>query len=283
MSHNHSHHPQNRAFAIGVTLNIGFVIIEAFYGHNLSDVLGLLLAWGASILAQKEPSSTRTYGFRRLTILASLISAILLVFALGAIAWEAIERFNDPKPINGITIIIVAAIGVVINTATALLFMSGQKKDLNIKAAYLHMAADAAVSLGVVVAGLAIMLTGWNWLDPTISLIIAAIILIGTWSLLRDSANLTIDSVPRNIDFNEVKKYLKNLSGVKEVHDLHIWALSTTDVALTAHLIMPNASIDDTFFEQVSKKLHDQFEINHPTLQIEKGNKVCQLAHEGSL
>ena len=283
----HHHHPvnYNRAFAIGVTLNVLFVAIEAGVGwwshslalladagHNLNDVAGLLLAWMASWMARREPTARRTYGWRRATILASLASAILLLFAIGAIGWEAVQRLRTPGSINGLPVVIVAGVGVVINTLTALLFVGGQH-DLNIKGAYLHMAADAAVSLGVVVAGLAIMGTGWLWLDPVISLAIALIILLGTWGLLRDSLNLAMDGVPNHIDPEQVREYLGGLDGVEEVHDLHIWAISTTEAILTAHLVMPEPPMDDGFLHDVSHQLHDRFEIEHMTLQIERGDR----------
>ncbi len=284
MGHDHGSEVTNynRSFAIGITLNIVFVIVEATYGvladslaliadagHNLSDVVSLILAWGAFYLAKKNPTLQRTYGLRKITILASLTSAILLLIALGAIAWEAYERFSDPKAVDGMTVIIVAAIGVVINTATALLFKEGQKDDLNIKGAYLHMAADAAVSLGVVLAGIAIMYTGWLWLDPTLSLLIVFVILIGTWGLLRDSVNLAMDAVPRDIDMEGIKDYLLNLPDIKEIHALHVWALSTTQNALTVHLVSMNREIDNDFLDEIQDHLHDNYKIEHPTIQIE--------------
>lgn len=299
MAHDHSHGSgnYNRAFAIGVVLNTAFVVIEAVYGfiagslaliadagHNLSDVVGLVLAWGASVLAAKQPTPTRTYGFRRVTILASLTSAILLLVALGAMVWEALGRFHEPQAVDGLTVIVVAAIGVVINTATALMFVSGQKQDLNIRGAFLHMAADAGVSLGVVLAGLAILQTGALWLDPAISILIAAIIFAGTWGLLRDSFGLAIDSVPRNIDPDEVRAYLEGLSEVVALHDLHIWAMSTTEVALTAHLVVRDTIVDDAFLQYASGHLHDRFGIAHTTLQLERGDgELCRQAHPGSL
>ena len=299
MSRNHHHSTQNynRAFAIGVALNCTFVVIEATYGifaqslaliadagHNLSDVIGLLLAWGAHLLAAKQPTPRRTYGFRRVTILASLFSAILLLVAIGAIVWEAIGRFSHPNPVDGMTVILVAAIGVVINTATALMFISDQSHDLNIKGAYLHMAADAGVSLGVVIAGAVILSSGWLWLDPMISIAIAAIILVATWGLLRDSFSLAIDSVPRHINPQEVAAFFTNLPDVTGFHDLHIWSMSTTEVALTAHLEIPDRMVDDNFLHQVSHDLHDKFGIEHTTLQIERHNGACcKQAHPGSL
>ena len=301
MAHAHHHPPPeptsyNRAFAIGVVLNVAFVIIEAIYGvlsgslalitdagHNLSDVLSLLLAWGAIYLAGKHPTPHRTYGFRRVTILASLFSGILLMVALGGIAWEAIGRFADPQPVDGMTVIVVAAIGVVINTATALLFIRGQH-DLNIKAAFLHMAADAGVSLGVVIAGVAIMTTGYLWLDPLIGLVIAGVILFSTLELLRDSAGLAIDAVPKNIDPHAVEAYLNQLPGVTEVHDLHIWPMSTTETALTAHLVTPVLPQDDCLIQQAAEELYEKFNIGHVTLQCESGNgEVCKLADPATL
>ncbi len=299
MSHQHDHGVKNynAAFIIGITLNVAFVIIEAVYGfavnslalisdagHNLSDVFGLVLAWGGSWLAKKSPTVKRTYGFRRATILASLASAILLLIALGAISWEAIIRLQHPQPVNSMTVIVVAGIGVVINTLTALLFMSGRKKDLNIKGAYLHMAADAAVSLGVVFAGVVIMETGWWYLDPAVSLLIAVIIFWGTWGLLRDSLNLSLDAVPRHIDPTEVEAYLRNIPEVTGLHDLHIWAMSTTEVALTAHIVVPE-TVNDQFLNEISRTLHDRFEIEHSTLQVEQGSdeEACRLSHPDSL
>jgi cobalt-zinc-cadmium efflux system protein len=299
MSHDHSHHHKinnyNRSFAIGITLNIVFVIIEVIYGlyadslaliadagHNLSDVLGLMLAWGASYLATKHPTLTRTYGLRKVTIMASLFSAILLLVALGAIAWESIERLSDPQAVNGSVIIIVAAIGVVINTATALLFVKGQKHDLNIRAAYLHMAADAAISLGVVIAAIAIMLTGWLWLDPVLSLIIVVVILFGTWGLLRDSMNLSIDAVPQKVELSEIKQYFLDLESISDLHDLHVWALSTTEVALTVHLVTTKTSLNNPMLEEIQNHLHHHFDISHATIQIEyhDNDYLCILNHE---
>ncbi len=285
MSHDHQHHEinnYNRSFAIGIALNVIFVVIEVGYGliadslaliadagHNFSDVLSLMLAWGANYLATKHPTHKRTYGLRKVTIMASLVSAVLLLVALGGIAWESIERLSSPEPVNGMIIIVVAAIGVVINTATALLFAKGQKHDLNIRAAYLHMAADAAISLGVVVAGIAIMITGWLWLDPVISLFIVLFILIGTWSLLKDSIDLSIDAVPQGIDVHHIKEYLTGLNNVTEIHDLHIWAISTTEIALTVHLVTTHELVDNCFLEKIQEHLHHHCGINHATIQIE--------------
>jgi cobalt-zinc-cadmium efflux system protein len=283
-SHNHIHHTDyNRAFAFGIALNIIYVIIEFSYGlainsmaliadagHNLSDVLGLVLAWIASRLAKTTPTKTRTYGLRKSTILAALFNAVILLIAVGAITVEAIRKFIQPEPVAGNVIMIVAGIGVVINTITALLFFTGRKKDINIKGAFLHMAADAAVSLGVVLAGLVISITHLYWIDPVISLIIVIVITIGTWGLLKESFFLSMDAVPQGISFDDVEDFLNAIEGVKEVHDLHIWAMSTTEIALTAHLVMPAVPEDDLFLKKVCSQLHDKFGIEHTTIQIEK-------------
>ena len=284
-NHQHHHAPPDysRAFAVGVGLNIIFVVVEAFYGfmsgslalltdagHNLSDVLGLLLAWGAAALARKRPSPRRTYGYSRATIIASLFSGLLLMGAVGAIGWEAVGRLMDPPQPAGKTIMIVAAIGVVINTVTALFFFSGKDHDLNIRGAFLHMAADAAVSLGVVASGALILFYGMNWVDPVISLVIAAVIFLSTWGLLRDSLNLAVDAVPRSVDPGAVRDYLSNLTGVTALHDLHIWPLSTTDTALTAHLVMQPIPDDDQFLNDVVQELQERFSIDHATIQLER-------------
>lgn len=285
VSHKYHQSPTNynRAFAFGVALNVGFAIAEAIFGivadslalladaaHNLSDVLGLLLAWGANYLVQLRPTVRRTYGWRSSSILAALLNAIILLVAVGGISWEAIRRFSTPAPVAGKTVIMVAAIGVIINTVTALLFISGRKRDLNIRGAFLHMVADAGVSGGVVVAGLAILVTGRLWIDPVVSLVIAGVILITTWGLLRDSVNLALDAVPFGIDPEAVKAYLSSLPGVTAVHDLHIWPMSTTEAALTAHLVKPDSQGDDALIIQASKELHDRFGIEHTTLQWER-------------
>jgi len=292
VNHHHHHAPPdyNRAFALGIALNVGFVVVEAIFGvisdslalltdagHNLSDVLGLLLAWGAAALAKRRPSARRTYGYSRATILASLFSALLLMGAVGAIGWEAVSRLMAPVQPAGRTIMIVAAIGVVINTATALLFLSGKDRDLNIRGAFLHMTADAAVSLGVVISGAFILYLGYGWIDPLISLVIAAVILFSTWGLLRDSLNLAVDAVPRNVDPDAVRDYLSSLPGVQAIHDLHIWPMSTTDTALTAHMVMQVFPEDDRYLEGVAKVLHERFSINHPTIQLERQDSdyVC--------
>ncbi len=254
--HRHNHTPNyNQAFIIGTSLNVSFVIIEAVFGfltqslalladagHNLSDVLGLLLAWGASWLVQRPPSKRFTYGLRRSSILTALLNAIILLLVMGGIAWEAIERLSSPNQVPGTTIILVAAIGVAINTVTALMFISGRQRDLNIKGVFLHMAADALVSLGVVLAGVAILTTGWLWFDPAISLIIVVIVVFSTWQLLQDALYLALDAVPQGIEPEAVATYLREIPGVSEIHDLHIWAMSTTETALTVHLVMPRTS-----------------------------------------
>lgn len=295
--HSHAHTPANygKAFAIGVTLNLAFVMAEFFYGqashslalvadagHNLSDVLSLLLAWGAMLLSQRLPSQRRTYGFRRSSILASLVNAVVLLLTVGAVAWEAIQRLFEPAPVAETTVIWVAALGILINGVTAFLFMAGRERDLNIKGAFLHMASDAGVSLGVVIAGIVILYTGWYWLDPVISLVVMGIIVLGTWGLLRDSLNLALDAVPADIDVSSIHDYLRSITGVADVHDLHIWGMSTTETALTAHLVMPDAAGEDRLLSRICHELHDTFGIEHATLQIEKGDPAhpCGLASD---
>ncbi len=283
----HSHGPAryDRAFAIGVALNLGFVIAEFVFGflsqslaliadagHNLSDVAGLLIAWFAAWLARKPATALRTYGYRRASILAALANAALLIAAVIWIVVEAVKRFFMPQPVATTTVIAVAALGVVINTATALLFMRGREHDINIQGAFLHMAADAAVSLGVVVAGILILYTNWLWLDPAISLVIGLVILWSTWSLARDSVNMSLDMIPSSIDRGAVEKYLTALPGVSNVHHLHIWAMSTTEVALTVHLVRPNAVLDDAFLKDACDGLKRSFGIVHATFQIEAGD-----------
>lgn len=289
-SHGHSHSHSapknfNKAFAIGIFLNLGFVIVEAGYGfvakslalvadagHNLSDVVGLILAWAAVWLSQRKPTNRFTYGLRRSSILSALLNAVLLLIAVGGIAWEAIRRFWNPTPVETGTVIVVAFIGILINSVTALLFMSGRKDDMNIRGAYMHMAADALVSVGVVTAGLVIAYTQWLWIDPAISIIIAVVITLGTWGLLKDSVNLAMDAVPNGIHLPDVKTYLSQLEGVQEVHDLHIWAMSTTETALTVHLVMAKTFQTDAFLAKVSVELKQDYKIDHPTIQIESGD-----------
>ena len=287
-----------RAFALGVLLNVVFVIVEAGCGwwlnslalladagHNLSDVLGLLMAWGGYALAKVSPSRKHTYGWRASTILAALFNALLLLVAVGGIAWEAIGRLSAPTTILAPVVIAVALVGVVINTLTALLFLRGRHEDLNLRGAYLHMAADALLSLGVVVAGLVIMVTEWYWVDPLTSLVIAAVILYSTWGLLRESLRLAMQAVPSHIDVDAVEELLASLPGVAEVHDLHIWAMSTTEIALTAHLVKPEVDNEDTLLREAREQLHDQFSISHSTIQIERSivDVQCDQADEGSL
>jgi cobalt-zinc-cadmium efflux system protein len=291
--HDHSHAPKDfgTAFLIGVILNAGFVVAEVVYGilgnslalladagHNLSDVLGLLLAWGASILVKRAPTNRYTYGLRSTSILAALVNAALLLLVTGGIAWEAILRFRQPSDVEGKTVIIVAAVGVVINLATALLFMSGRKGDLNVRAAFQHMAGDAAIALGVVIAGFAILYTGWHWLDPLVSLVIALLVIAGTWGLLRDSVALALDAVPPGIDLSKVKGYLASVPGVSEVHDLHIWGMSTTETALTAHLVFPEGFPGDARRIEICGELREHFAIQHATIQIELAEHTCELA-----
>ncbi|HEY9650935.1 MAG TPA: cation diffusion facilitator family transporter [Coleofasciculaceae cyanobacterium] len=294
--HHHNHHHKfnyNRAFTIGLALNGGFVILEVFFGlltdslalladagHNLSDVLGLLLAWGANLLAQRPPTQRFTYGLRRSSILAALVNAIALLLVMGGVAWEAINRFSHPTPVPGGTVIGVALVGIIINTITALMFLSGGKHDLNIRGAFLHMAADAMVSVGVVLAGIAILTTGLLWFDPVVSLVIVIVVVVGTWQLFRDSLNLALDGVPTGIEPQAIRTYLAELPGVTQVHDLHIWGMSASEAALTAHLVMPTGNSGDAFLKQLAQELHDLFGIEHTTIQIETGdpNQPCVLA-----
>lgn len=281
-SHIHAHQKHGKAFAIGIGLNIVFVAVEVFYGfaanssalladagHNASDVLSLIFAWTAGWLATRKPKGKYTYGLRRTTILVSILNALLLFGAMFMIGLDVVDKFQNPQPVAGRQVMIVAAIGVVINTFTALLFVKGQKDDLNIRGAFLHMIADAAVSVGVVIAGLLILLTGSQWIDPLISIFIILIILWSTWHLFIESINLALDAVPRDIDVAEVLEFLKNQKGVSDVHDLHIWAISTTQVALTAHLIMPDGG-NDAFLAALQDELDHKFKIGHTTFQIEQ-------------
>lgn len=285
--HGHSHTPpsNNASFAIGITLNLGFVVAEVVYGlaahslallsdagHNMSDVLGLLIAWGAIHIGKSLPTKRHTYGLRRSSILAALTNAVVLLIVVGGITWEAIGRIAHPEVVAGSTVMWVAAAGVVINTISALLFMAGREHDLNIKGAFMHMAGDAAVSLGVVFIGFAIRATGWHWLDPAVSILIGGVIVWGTWGLLRESVNLAMDAVPAGIDPHAVEAYLAGLAGVQAVHDLHIWGMSTTESALTVHLVMPQPPADDKFLHDVGHELHEHFEIGHITIQIEHGD-----------
>lgn len=290
----HAHTPKTFgfAFALGIALNTLFVIIEAIYGfvghstalladagHNLSDVLGLLVAWGAAVLSQRAPTTRFTYGLRSTSILAALFNAMFLLAAVGAIAWEAIQRFGHPKPVAGMTVVIVAAIGIVINGLTAWLFASGRKDDINIRGAFLHMAADAAVSAGVVVAGVIILWTNWHWVDPAVSLVICVIIMWSTWGLLKDAIRLSLDAVPPGLKIAEVRHFLEGLSGVRALHDLHVWPMSTTETALTCHLLMPAGHPGDGFLMDTAHELRHRFQIAHVTLQVETSESTaCALA-----
>ena len=298
--HHHHHVPSSfdRAFAIGVGLNVAFVIAEVVFGlrahslaltadagHNLSDVLGLLLAWAGSVLARRGPTPRRTYGLRRFSILAAIANAGFLLIAVGAITVEALSRLRHPEPVASGTVMVVAAIGILINVGTALGFMRGRDHDINIRGAFLHMMGDAAASAGVVVAGLVIGLTGWLWLDPAVSLLLVGLITWASWSLAKDSLDLALDAVPRNIDPAAVHDLLAHLDGVVEVHDLHIWGMSTTDVALTAHLVRPCGGGEDAVIAAACGQLRARFGIAHSTLQLERGLAVhpCELAAPGSV
>jgi cobalt-zinc-cadmium efflux system protein len=290
----HHHAPANmgRAFAIGVILNTAFVAAEvaaglwtgslsllADAGHNLSDVLSLLLAWGAVVLAKRAPAGRRTYGLRKGTILASLANAILLLVAVGVIVSEAAHRLREPAAVDSQIVIITASLGVVINGLTAMLFMRGSRSDLNVRGAFLHMAADAGVSLAVVVGAMIMGQTGILWIDPALSLVIAAVIVLGTWGLLRDSADLALDAAPRGIDVEAVRRYLQDLPGVEDVHDLHVWAISTTETAMTAHVLRPSNADGDSFLHQACEGLEHRFRIGHATLQVEtSAAHACRLA-----
>jgi cobalt-zinc-cadmium efflux system protein len=280
-AHAHAHAPANfdRAFAIGITLNLAFVAVEAFYGwqvdslalladagHNLSDVAGLVLAWAGALAGRVRPDARHTYGFKRASILAAFANALLLLVAMGSLAWEAIGRLQAPQETHGLTIIVVAAVGIVVNGATAWLFLRGQD-DLNLRSAYLHMAADALVSAGVVVAGALTLWLGWAWIDPLTSLAIAAVIVIGTWGLFRQSLHLLFDGVPAHVDLRAVHDCLRAMPGVTQVHDLHVWAMGSSEVALTAHLVMPAGPADDAFLRAATEQLRTNFRIGHVTLQ----------------
>jgi cobalt-zinc-cadmium efflux system protein len=284
-SHGHAHakgaQAFDRAFAIGIGLNLVFVGVEAFYGwtvdslalladagHNLSDVIGLVLAWGGALAGRLRPDARHTYGWKRASILAAFLNALLLLVAMGSLAWEAVQRLQSPVPAAGLTIMAVAGIGIAVNTATALLFLRGRDSDLNIRGAFWHMAADAVVSAGVVLAGGLALAFGWNWLDPVVSLVIAALIVAGTWGLFRQSLHLLFDGVPESVDLPAVQALLESLPGVDRVHDLHVWAMGTSETALTAHLVMPRGQADDAFLQQASERLHARFGIGHVTMQV---------------
>ena len=295
----HSHAPASfgRAFAVGTALNAGFVAVEAAYGiasgsmalladagHNLSDVLGLLIAWGAATLGRRSPTGRYTYGFRSSSILAALLNAVLLLVAIVVIAVEAIGRFSQPEPVAAGTVMVVAGIGIVVNAVTALLFMSGRKGDLNVRGAFLHMAADAAVSVGVVVAGFLILKTGLTWVDPVTSLVIVVVIAIGTWGLLRDSVKMSLQAAPPGLDPDEIGTFLCAQEGVETIHDLHVWPLSTTETALTAHLLLPGGYPGDAFTARVAAGLKEKFGIDHATIQIETDPETpCELEADNTV
>jgi len=304
MSHDHGGHPHDHsahahapasfgtAFAIGIALNLGFIVIEAVYGllsnsvslladagHNLSDVLGLGVAWLATVLARRAPTARFTYGMRGSSILAALFNAVFLLVTVGGLSWEAIRRLGSPEPVAGKTMMAVAAIGILVNGVTAWLFASGRKDDINLKGAFLHMASDALVSVGVVAAGLLILLTGWLWIDPIVSLVINGVIVWGTWGLLRDSVGMSMAAVPAQIDPAAVRTFLSARTGVVDVHDLHIWPMSTTENALTCHLVMPNGHPGDAFLHELAGDLAQRFRIDHTTVQIEVDQHLaCALA-----
>ncbi|MGO4379144.1 cation diffusion facilitator family transporter [Pseudoduganella sp. RAF19] len=288
--HDHGHHHHHgevshgKAFAIAIALNAIFVAVEFFYGflanstalmadagHNLSDVLGLALAWAAAILAARKPSPRYTYGLRSTSMLAALVNSMLLMAACGAIAWGAAQQLLHPVPVQGLTVSVVAGVGILVNGVSAWMFMAGSKDDINIRGAYLHLAADAAISLGVLISGLLVMYTGWKWLDPLVSLVIVLFIAKSTWSMLRESMDMVLAAVPLNVDPTEVEQFLRARKGVTAIHDLHIWSMSTTDVALTCHLVMPGGYPGDAAVDEIARELREKFSIHHTTLQTEQG------------
>jgi cobalt-zinc-cadmium efflux system protein len=286
--HHHHHHApqkgQGRTFALAVGLNVVIVVVQAVYGfiahstalladagHNLSDVLGLLLAWGAVWLGTRRPNARYTFGLGSSSILASLANAALLLFACGAIVLEAIQRLLNPAPVAGLDVFVVATLGLIVNGFSAWLFMRGSKEDLNVRGAFLHMAADAGISAAVAVSGLIILFTGWSWLDPLMSLIVVSVIVVGTWGLGRDAMRLAMGAVPPGVDTARIREYLLRLPGVNDVHDLHVWALSTTENALTVHLVMPQGHPGDAFVQRVVTTLRTQYSMHHATVQVEFG------------
>ncbi|WP_438393829.1 cation diffusion facilitator family transporter [Caballeronia sp. DA-9] len=285
--HHHHHAPQagqGRTFAIAVGLNMVIVIVQAVYGfiahstalladagHNLSDVLGLLLAWGAVWLGARKPSERYTFGLGSSSILASLANAALLLFACGAIVLEAVQRLFNPAPVAGLDVFVVATIGLVVNGFSAWLFMRGSKEDLNIRGAFLHMAGDAGISAAVAISGLVILFTGASWIDPAMSIVVVAVIVAGTWGLGRDAMRLAMAAVPPGVDKPRIEKYLADLPGVTDVHDLHVWALSTTENAMTAHIVMPAGHPGDVFVDSIVGTLRRDYAMHHATLQVEMG------------
>ena len=295
-AHAHSHHPSAKspAFGLAVALNLLFVALEVLFGlrahsvalladagHNLSDVLGLGMAWWAAVLAHQPPTARHTYGLRRASILAAFGNSVILMIAVGGIAWEALQRLHQPHVVAGRTVMAVAGVGVVLNGITALLFWSGRKHDLNVRGAFLHLAADAAVSLGVVVAGILIVRTGWPWIDPAVSLGVGAVIVWGTWGLLRESFRLAMDAVPEGVDIRAIEAFLGSQIGIAAIHDLHIWAMSTTETALTVHMVSPRGEFDDARLASLCAELRDRFGIAHSTIQMERGDGECSQAPSG--
>ena len=296
--HGHHHHAPtnyNSIFFIGITLNLIFVATEMVYGilsnsmalvadagHNFSDVIGLVLAWGALWLSKRKPTARFTYGLRKSSILSALLNGMILLVAVGAIIWEAVHRFMKPVPVQSTTMMVVATIGILINAATAMLFMKDREHDINIRGAFLHMTADALISFGVVVAGFFISYTDWNWIDPVISIVISLIIVMGTWELLKDSVSMSMDAVPSGIDPEKIKSYLSSIEGVVEVHDLHIWSMSTTEIALTAHLVINSPELLNKILKKITEDLKNNFKIHHPTIQMElSGDFHCELKPDG--
>ncbi len=292
--HGHSHETEvyHRAFGLGIALNVGFVLTESYFGwqshslalladagHNFSDVLGLILAWVGMWMARLRPDDRHTYGWQRASIMAALVNALLLLVVMGSMAWEAVHRFSSPAVVQGQTMMWVAAAGVLLNGLTAWLFMAGGRHDLNIRGAFLHMAGDALVSLGVVVSGGVYLWTGWFWLDPVMSLVIASLVVVGTWGLFSQSLHLSFDGVPHNVRLADVRSYLRTLPGVAAIHDLHVWGMSSAETALTVHLVMPAGHPGDDFLVEISEELHDRFDIDHATVQVEIGNgdHPCRL------
>ena len=295
--HGHDHAPADygRAFALGIALNLVYVTAEAAFGaisgslalladagHNLGDVLALALSWGAAVLGRRRPSHRFTYGLRSSSILAALANAVILLVVTGGIAWEALSRLKNPSPVAGATVIWVAAVGIVVNGATALLFASGRERDLNLKSAFLHMAADALVTAGVVISGIAIVFTGFYWLDPAVSLVVSVVIIYGTWDLMRRAIGLALAAVPEGVDAPAVRAHLLAQTGVAAIHDLHIWGMSTTETALTCHLVMPGGHPGDAALARLGQELEQRFGIHHATIQIELGDseEVCALTPE---
>ncbi len=288
----HGHIPANfsRAFALGIALNVIYIVVEVIYGllagsmalladagHNLSDVLGLAVAWAGAELAKRPPSKRFTYGLGGSSILAALLNALFLLVACGAIAWEAIGRFDAPSAVSSVTVIVVATIGIVINFSTAMLFIRGQKEDINVRGAYLHMMADAGVSAGVVLGGILMYFTGLNWVDPALSLLIVVLIFWTTWGLLSEAVRMSLAGVPRGIDAEEVLAFLSKLKGVEAVHDLHIWPMSTSETAMTAHLVVPQGHPGKGFLAEVQKAMKEQYAIHHVTIQIELEDEEAEL------